>query len=132
MQSHSLSKVFSANANDSVLCLATDRSGGQIAVGTSASCLVIDAKTGTNILSAEQQGGPVTAVAFSRDGQLLVGAQGALRLWDLKARKVLALLELREVAEGQEQGNEAVRFAAQPSGELFATASEHGRCCIHP
>ena len=127
MQSQSLSSLWSISSGKPVLCVSSSKDGGQIAVGTTDACLVLDAaKGGSRVFTSDADKGPITAVAFAQEGQLLTGGQGTLRLWDVPAAKVLATLELG-AKQGEAEADEAVFLAAQPSGELFGVAAEHGR-----
>ena len=127
MQSQSLNSLWSISTGKPVLCVSSSKDGGQIAVGTTDACLVLDAAKGcSRVFTSDADNGPVTVVAFAREGHLLTGGQGTLRLWDVPAGKVLATLELG-AKQDEAEANEAVFLAAQPSGELFGVAAEHGR-----
>lgn len=127
MQNQSLTSLWSVSAGDSVLRVCSSSDGDQIAVGTSTACLILDAKTGRREFHTEETQGPVTAIAFTKGGKILIGGQGVLRLWDSKAGMVLATLELAADASVDGASGGAVVIAAQPNAEHFAAASEHSR-----
>lgn len=127
MNHERLNSLWSFTAGSEVLCVGNSPSGKEIAVGTTTSCFTLDTQTGNRVFSTGECSGRVTSVAFAKEGQLLVGGQGKLQLWDVQSSKVLATLSLRNDVEEADLIQESVFLAPRPDGQLFGVASELGR-----
>lgn len=127
MENERLNSLWSLIAGSEVLCVRSSQSGNEIAVGTITSCLVLDTERGSKILDSGETQGRITSVAFTEEGNLLVGGQGRLQLWDVQSSTCLKTLQLREDTGETESEPESVFLAQRPDGQLFGVASELGR-----
>lgn len=125
MHAKSLKSSWCIEAGGKVECTCLSKDGRHIAIGTDKGALVLEKETGLQAGSIPSHSGIVSGLAFGKQGRLIVGSGGSVRLYSLESQAVLDELHMSQ--ETPADLNHTVKLCLHPDGDLLGAMCESGR-----
>jgi WD40 repeat protein len=103
-------------------CVAFSSDGGTLAIGSGDAVVLLDVNSGRVLKTLEKHKAPISSVAFSPNGDILVsgGYDGAVWVWGMKHHESAIPLQVLEPQQGK-----AISLAFSSDGRTLVTAGCH-------